>query len=152
MEDGMRRKWSIGRGPILLAVLGALLLAGCRLGSPQIEGAEREAVLAYAEPATDNLLAGIEAGDHAQFSRDMSPEMVEAMDESQFSSLRTMLQTKVGGYVSRQVSRVEESGDYVAVLYDARFENEQHVTLRVVFDQEGRISGLWLDSPKLRRQ
>jgi hypothetical protein len=148
----MRRKTSSPGNLILLAVAGALLVAGCGLGSPQIQGTEREAVLAYAEPATDNLLAGIASGDYAQFSRDMSPEMAAAMDEAQFSSLRSMLETKVGDYVSRQVSRVEQSGDFVAVVYDARYENERLVTLRVVFDQDQRISGLWLDSPKLRQQ
>ena len=111
-----------------------------------------KAVLAYAEPATDNLLAGLEAGDYAQFSRDMSPEMLAAMTESQFSALRATLEDKVGAYVSRQVTGVEEGDDFIAVNYDARYEDEEHVSMRVVFDQDRQISGLWLDSPKLRQQ
>ncbi len=137
---------------ILLGVCGVLLVAGCVPGVPQLEGAERDAVLAYAEPATDNMLAGLEAGDYAQFSRDMSPEMLAAMTEARFSELRATLENKVGAYVSRQVTSVEDVDDFIAVNYDARYENEEHVSIRVVFDQDRRISGLWLDSPKLRRQ
>lgn len=146
------RTWN---GPVIAILLGAcgvLLVTGCVPGVPQLEGAEREAVLAYAEPATDNLLAGLEAGDYAQFSRDMSPEMLAAMTESQFSALRATLEDKVGAYVSRQVTGVEEGDDFIAVNYDARYEDEEHVSMRVVFDQDRQISGLWLDSPKLRQQ
>ncbi|HSJ55903.1 MAG TPA: DUF3887 domain-containing protein [Anaerolineae bacterium] len=139
----MERKW-------ILIVTCALLLAGCGLGPQAMEGAERDAVLVYAEPATDNMLAGLQAGDYAQFSRDQSPEMLEAMTEAAFSELRTMLDSKVGAYVSRQVSRVEDVDDFIAVVYDAQFENEEHVTMRVVFDQATKISGLWFDSPRLR--
>ncbi|NLF11184.1 MAG: DUF3887 domain-containing protein [Anaerolineaceae bacterium] len=146
------RKWQSPGNLILLATCGVLLVAGCVPGVPQLEGAEREAVLAYAEPATDNLLAGLEAGDYAQFSRDMSPEMLAAMTESQFSALRATLEDKVGAYVSRQVTGVEEGDDFIAVNYDARYEDEEHVSMRVVFDQDRQISGLWLDSPKLRQQ
>jgi hypothetical protein len=136
---------------LILLVTCALLVASCGLGPQPIEGAERDAVLDYAEPATDNMLASLQAGDYAQFSRDLSPEMLEAMAETAFSDLRTMLDSKVGPYVSRQVSRVEDVDDFVAVVYDAQFENEEHVTMRVVFDQSTKISGLWFDSPKLRQ-
>ncbi|MBN1660656.1 MAG: DUF3887 domain-containing protein [Anaerolineae bacterium] len=145
------RRWSCRGSAILLALCGLLLVTSCGLGPQAMEGAERDAVLAYAEPATDNLLAGLEAGDYAGFSRDLSPEMLEAMTEAQFSSLRTLLESKVGAYVSRQVSRVEESDDFVAVVYDAQYENEEHVTMRVVFDPAHQISGLWFDSPQLRQ-
>lgn len=143
-------KWNDSSRLILLAI-GALLLTGCGLGAPQIEGAERDAVLAYAELATDNVVVGLQADDYAQFSRDMSPDLVTAMPEDQFEALRTMLDTKVGAYVSRQVSGVEESDGFIAVVYDAQHENEEHVTMRVVFDQDQKISGLWFDSPKLRQ-
>jgi len=145
------RKWVSLGSRILLAACGVLFVAGCSLGRPQIEGTERDAVMAYAEPATDNMLAGLQTGDYAQFSRDMGPEMLKAMSESAFASLRTMLDTKVGDYVSRQVSGVEQNGDFVTVNYDAQFQNEEHVTMRVVFDQDRQISGLWFDSPKLRQ-
>jgi len=41
-----------------------LLAAGCSLGAPQIEGPSAMRA-AYAEPATDNMLAGLEVGDYA---------------------------------------------------------------------------------------
>ena len=144
------RLWVRSGIVILIVALGPFLIASCGIGPQQVEGEERDAVLAYAEPATDNMLAGLQTGDYAQFTRDMSPEMLDAMTESQFASLRTMLDSKVGGYVSRQVSRVEKDQDFVTVVYDAQYQDEEHVTMRVVFDQAKLISGLWFDSPKLR--
>jgi hypothetical protein len=146
------RKWGNLGSLVILAACGLLLVAGCTLGPPRIEGAEQDAVLAYAEPATDNMLAGLLTGDHAQFSRDMGPQMLKAMSESELDALRAMLEAKLGGYVSRQVSSMQKNGNLVTVVYDAQFEEEEHVTMRVVFDQDRRISGLWFDSPKLRQQ
>lgn len=37
-------------------------------------GEERAAVLAFSEPAMDNLLAGLTANDYAVFSRDFDSE------------------------------------------------------------------------------
>jgi hypothetical protein len=50
------------------------------------------------------------------------------------------------------VSRVDKNGTFISVVYDAQYENEEHVTMRVVFDPDQRISGLWFDSAKLREQ
>jgi len=138
----------------MIGLVAGLVLAGCGQLPTELSGAERDAVLAYAEPKADNLLAGLNSGDYAAFSRDFSDKMRSAMGEAGLDSTRDLLQSKLGNYVSRQVSRVEQQGEYVAVVYTARFENEDGVTVRIVFDDtaEHPISGLWFDSPKLREK
>jgi hypothetical protein len=62
---------------------------------------------------------------------------------------------KIGKYVSRQMTTVIEQKPFRTVVYDARFEQEEHVTVRVVYNVAGDrplVSGLWFDSPKLRQQ
>ncbi len=136
---------------VLLVACCALLAAACGGGTVQVEGTERDTVMAYADPAVDALLEGLSTGDYAQFSRDMAPKMRETITEVRMADLRALLDKKVGAYVSHQLSSVMQSGDLVTVVYDATFENEEHVTLRVVFDDAQQISGLWFDSGKLRQ-
>jgi len=90
-------------------------------------------------------------GEPAAMPNDPSPEMKAAMGRQAFDDLRVLLDDKVGAYVSREVSSVGQTGGFVNVIYDARFENEEHVTMRLVFDQNNLISGLWFDSARLRQ-
>jgi hypothetical protein len=140
----------------LVGLVGLLLLAACGPIS-QTYGDQRDEVLAYAEPKVDNLMAALNAGDYAAFVRDYNEVMLKATDEKAFDGLRTLLQSKIGNYVSRQVTNVEQVTEnkqqFIRVVYSAKFENEDNVTVRVVFDDtaDHPISGLWFDSPKLRQ-
>ncbi len=140
---------------ILVAVsLALVFLAACSTGGQPVTGAERDRVLAYSEAKTDNLLAGLNANDYATFSRDFDDKMRDALTQSAFGQTQIQVVGKIGKYVSRQVNLVEKTGDFIAVVYDAKFEQEEGVTVRVVFEGGGAhdISGLWFNSPKLRQQ
>ncbi len=140
----------------LKRTLGILLMllfgVACASGAQPVAGAERDAVITYAEPLTDNLMAGFNNGDYATFARDFDDPMKKAMDQSAFNSTRATLMDKIGAYVSRQVSAVQKQDAFVIVLYSAKFEKDDNVTMRVVFEQAGAhpVAGLWFDSPKLR--
>lgn len=133
---------------LLLAALLAGSLAACG-GSQEtvLAGEEKEAVLAFSEEMTANLMAGMNAADYAAFSRDFSQEMRNAMPEEAFEKFKAQYDGSLGAYVSRQVSQVtlSQSGEYVAVVYDTVFEKDDSVTMRVVFQAEEphEISGLW---------
>lgn len=131
----------------LLAALLTLALAGCGSQGVTLTGAEREAVLAFSEPMTDNLLAGMNAGDYAVFSKDFDAAMSSAMSESQFADLKRDRDAKLGLYISRQVNSVVEQGGFYVVIYDAKFEKDSAVTVRVVFRVEAphQVSGLWFN-------
>ncbi len=139
------------RSCFVLLIAFCALLTACGGGTVQVEGADRDTVMAYADPAVDAMLEGLIAGDYDQFSRGLAPKMREAITEAQMVDLRALLDDKVGAYISRQLSSVMQTSDLVTVIYDATFEDEEHVTLRVVFDSAQKISGLWFDSGKLRQ-
>lgn len=129
----------------MLAVIMLGVLAGCGSNGTPLTGADREAVLAFSEAKTDNLLAGMNANDYAVFSMDFDQEMLNAMTKNQFNDLKKDRDSKLGLYVSRQVNSVVQIGDFYAVIYDAIFEKDDAVTVRVVFriDEPHEISGLW---------
>jgi hypothetical protein len=132
---------------LALIVILTSLLAGCGSKTTTLTGAEREAVLAYSEAQTDNLMAGMNANDYAMFSKDFDPDMLNAMPQSQFDALKKDRDTKLGLYVSRQVNSVVQDGDFYAVIYDVKFEKDAAVVMRVVFRvaEPHQISGLWFN-------
>lgn len=131
---------------VLLALLAGLL-AGCGSQETVLTGDDKDAVLAFSEPKTDNLLAGMNANDYAKFSQDFDQDMLKAMPQAQFDALKKDRDTKLGLYVSRQVNSVVQTGDFYAVIYEAKFEKDDAITVRVVFRvaDPHQVSGLWFN-------
>ena len=132
---------------LLLAALLVFLLAGCAPQETVLSGDEQDAVLAFSEAKTDNLLAGLNAGDYAMFSADFDQDMLNAMTQAQFDALKLDRDAKVGLYVSREVTSVVQQGDFYAVVYSAAFEKDAAVVVRVVFRiaDPHQVSGLWFN-------
>lgn len=139
--------------PIFALCFILLALAACAPSAKTLTGADRDAVLAYSEPKTDNVLAGLNANDYAAFTRDFDDKMKSASTKASFADLQTKVPGKIGKYVSRQVDSVTQQGEFIVVQYTAKFESEDGVTVRVVFDvaEPHLVSGLWFDSAKLRQ-
>jgi hypothetical protein len=135
----------------LIMILG--ILGGCAASPRALEGAEREAVLAYAEPKVDNELAALNANDYEAFIKDYDETMKEVITSEKFANLVTSVSTKLGKYLSREVTAVTAVGeDIILVIYSADFENEEDVMVKLAFQPGGEhlITGIWFDSPKLR--
>lgn len=130
---------------LLLMVYIASLMAACAPAETVVIGEERDAVLAFSEAKTDNLLNGMNANDYAVFSQDFDAEMRSAMPQSGFDALKKDRDETLGLYVSRSVNRVVKDGDFYAVIYDAVFEKDDAVSIRVVFRiaEPHEVSGLW---------
>jgi hypothetical protein len=73
--------------------------------------------------------------------------MLKAMGETQFETLKKDRDSKLGAYLSRQVNSVVQDGDFYAVIYDAKFEKDEAIIMRVVFrvKEPHEISGLWFN-------
>ena len=108
--------------------------------------------LAYSEAMTENLLAGMNAGDYAAFSRDFNADMKTAMPEAALASMKTSITDKIGAYVSREVDRVEKVGEYYRVVYKAKFEQDDAVQMLVTFtgSEPHQVAGLFFTSDKLK--
>ena len=136
----------------LFVVPLVVLFAACGAASQTLTGAERDQVLAYAEPKTDNLLNALNNRDYAAFSRDLNAQFRGLVSEREFNLSYDNLTGRVGKYQSRVLDHVETGGGYVTVLYRAKYELEDNVTVRVMFDEKGEhgVAGVWFDSPKLK--
>lgn len=132
---------------LLLAALWIGLLAACSPQAKTLIEDDREAVLEFSEAKTDNLLAGMNAGDYAMFSQDFDEAMLKAIDEAAFLKMKTEREAKFGQYLSREVSSVIQAGDFYAVNYIAKFEKDDAVGVRVVFRiaEPHQVSGLWFN-------
>ena len=128
-------------------LVGLTLLVGCGPKETPLSGLERDVVLAFSEAKTDNLLAGMNANDYAAFSQDFDQEMLAAIPQSAFETLKADRDATLGLYVSRTVNTVVQSGEFYAVVYDAVFEKDEAVTVRVVFRvaEPHQVSGLWFN-------
>jgi hypothetical protein len=121
----------IARYPILVLVLCTFVwLTACER---TLSGTEKAAVLAFSEAATDNLFAGLTANDYAALSRDFDTDMHEELPATDFAAWKLELDNKIGNYLSRQVDEVTRSDEFFVLLYQAKFEQEKHVTVTVAF-------------------
>ena len=139
---------------ILVLLLAAGLLSALtayRHKSPSgtmLSAAEQEAVLAFSEVETDNLMKGLNSGDYAVFSRDFSQAMLQALPRSRFVQWQHERESKLGWYLRREVQgMVKRSDGTYTVIYQASFQFNDDVLMRVVFRAEHphQISGLWLE-------
>ena len=113
--------------------LMSVILAACSLLAPQnqtitLEGAEREAVLEYAAPMGENLINGLITRDYPTFKK--------GMDEAAFEKLLTTLTDKLGEYQSHEISQVLQDEKYTIVIYRLKYEKDNLVTMRIVFNRE----------------
>jgi len=146
---------NLSRIPLLAAllILAAVAASGCMSQETVVSDEEAAQVLAYAEPIADNLMQGFNEGNYTKYSRDFGPEMRQALDEAAFEQNREFVTSRIGLYESRSDPVVTETGEFIAVTYSAKFEQEDGVALRFVFkkdDPSHQLQGLWFNSPKLR--
>ncbi len=137
----------------VLLILAAVCASGCMGEESVVSDEEKAQVLAYAEPIADNLLAGFNEGNYTVYSRDFGEEMKQALDEAAFEQNRELITSRIGPYESRRDPVVTETGEYIAVTYKGKFEREDGVNIRFVFqkdDESHRLHGLWFNSPMLR--
>lgn len=139
-------------GALLLVGL-VLSLAGSVMQDNTLTAKQQENVLSFTEDRTTNLLNALSQNDYASFSRDLNDRMKASITQDKLADLRKQITGKIGNYVSRRVDRIEQAGDYYTVIYAAKYEQDDPVTVRVSFTlaEPHLISGLWFDSQKLRK-
>jgi len=135
---------------LAVCLLGILLVWKRETGPSGImlAAADRQAVLAFSEAKTDNLMEGLNTGDYAVFSKDFSKDMLQAMPQSEFGQWQKEREAKLGWYLRREVAAIVKRSDGTyTVIYQASFQFNDDVLVRVVFraDPPHQISGLWFE-------
>ncbi|MGQ9517723.1 MAG: hypothetical protein ACUVT1_10670 [Anaerolineae bacterium] len=138
----------------LMAVV-LVLLAGCAAGYKAVPAEEARAFAEKVEPITTNLLTALSSHDEAGYLRDMDETMRSVSSGDKFEGVYQGIIGKIGRYQSHQLDRVLDKDQFRIVIYKAQFEQDANVVVRVVFDmskEPPKVSGLWFDSPVLRRK
>jgi len=135
---------------VVVTIIAVVIFAGC-VEKNQVDVDQTRK---YADPITENILLGMSENDYSKYSDHFDQTMKNAMPEAVFNETNTLIKSKIGDYVSKQFWKVESKDQYTIVYYKARFTEEpEDVIVKVVFQEimeEMEVSGLWLDSPKLR--
>ena len=135
---------------VVVTIIAVVIFAGC-VEKNQVDVDQTRK---YADPITENILLGMSENDYSKYSDHFDQTMKNAMPEAVFNETNTLIKSKIGDYVSKQFWKVESKDQYTIVYYKTRFTEEpEDVIVKVVFQEimeEMEVSGLWLDSPKLR--
>ncbi len=129
-----------------------LLVSACQ-PSVTLNEQEGHAFADQVEASVENSLQGLNDGDYARHSRNFDDDLKDQINEITFPQVREEILGRVGMYKSHSLIHVEDQNGFRTVVYDTRFERDDHVILRVLFSQNdaiNHIAGMWFDSPALR--
>ena len=146
------KKKSIAGLIAIVMIASVVFFAGC-VEKNQVDVAQ---VREYADPITENILLGMNEGNYTKYSEHFDQTMKNAMSEAVFNETNAIIKSKIGDYVSKEFWKAESKDQFTIAYYKAKFTQEpEDVIVKVVFQEivgEMNVSGLWLDSPKLRKK
>ena len=130
---------------LLVIALFAFLLSACqpKVEVTYIEGDEKSAVTAVAQPIAEHILAGVAAGDYPLFSQDFDTEMKAALTAGQFDSIVKSYGV-LGQPQSIELLNVVDRSEFYGVNFKVTYA-EKIVLMLVVLPKSGAslVSGLW---------
>jgi len=142
---------SIGVVILIIAALAVLYFSSkAKTLPPQ----DAQNLLSELSPIAQNFFEGLTSKDYEKASRNFNGIMREKMPLQQLKTLYEQINEKIGDLVNLGSPKISRQGENITLEYQAEFEKEKNVTVRIVFNKEGdgyKISGLWFDSPKLRQ-
>lgn len=101
----------------------------------------------FADPVTENMLIAINEDNYPLFSEYFDEKMKCTLDEKEYQRQASAIKKAFGEYVSKEFVTVETDGQYIVVVYRAKFTQRDNVTVRNVLsknDEGFLVSGFWL--------
>jgi hypothetical protein len=138
----------------IVALAALFILSACQTPAPLSETEQIEFINTI-DPIVENALTGLSDNNYDQHVRDFSKDLQKQVDPITFPRVYDEIIGALGAYQGRELVGVEDLNRQVAVIYEAQFENDPQVAVRVVFwknDPEHQIAGLWFDSELLPGQ
>lgn len=141
---------------VLLAVL-LMIFTGC--SGTKVDEIDAAKVSEYSDDMTENILTAVNEDSFEKYSKDFDSTMKKAINEQAFKKSNDMIKSKIGEYISKSLTKAEKvtnkSNEFIVAYYTAKFSNEtKDVSVKVVFSEvDGKkyVTGLWFDSPNLRK-
>jgi hypothetical protein len=137
--SGMRK--SVVSILVLIVLLVAIPAAAAFIGT------DSDQVKAVASPMLDNLLTGFNKGNYAQYSKDFSDTLREAIPEKKFQQVREDILKKLGSFKSKKYLGFLNQQAYTVVLWKGAFAGtKDDVLIKLVLSRRQDkvvVVGLW---------
>lgn len=148
------------RGTFLFVLITVLLLVFTGCSGTKVEEVDTGQINEYSDGMAENILSAINDEDYEKYSRDFDDTMKKAINEEEFKKSNIMIKEKIGEYISKSLYKAEKITEkdieFTAAHYTTKFSNEpEEVYVKVVFSEvDGKkyVTGLWFDSPNLRKK
>lgn len=145
---------------VSLAVMLVIMLVFTGCSGTKVEEIDKTKVSEYSDEMAENLLAAINEESYEKYSRDFDETMKKAINEKEFEKTINIIRENIGDYISKSLTRAERvidnNDEYTVAYYTAKFSKEpEDVSVKVVFSEaDGKryVTGLWFDSPNLRKK
>lgn len=143
---------------LLLAAVVLAVSSGC--SRAKVEEVDASLVSKYSDEMAENILMAINEESYEKYSMDFDETMKKTIKEEDFKKSNSIIKDRIGDYISKELLKAEKvtdkNGEYIVAYYAAKFSNEpEDVSIRVVFSEaDGKryVTGLWFDSPNLRKK
>lgn len=130
---------------LLVITLFAFLLAACqpKVEVTYIEGDEKGAVTAVAQPIAEHILAGVAASDYTLFTQDFDAEMKAALTPTQFDAI-VKSYGGLGQLQSIELLNIEDRSEFYGVNFKVTYAEKIVLMLVVLAKSDpSLVSGLW---------
>ena len=132
---------------LLAGILGlSILFLAMPLTAAPVGTSDQE-VKALAEPILENLLAGFNQGNYAQYSKNFDETLREAIPEEKFQQVRRQLMKKLGSFKGKNYLGFLNQQAHTVVLWKGAFTDTQDdVLLKLVLSKRQDkvvVKGLW---------
>jgi hypothetical protein len=131
----------------ILPVIALFLLTIPAVAAPV--GTSDKQVKSIAEPILDNLMAGFNKGDYAQFSKNFDQTMRETIHEKKFQQVRGDLLKKWGKYKSKKYLGFLNHEAFTVTLWKSAFaDTKKDILIKMVLSKSKNkvfVSGLWFE-------
>lgn len=137
---------------IIISLITAVTFIGCKSSSK----VDVEKVREYSDPIAEEILLALNEGDYEKFSKDFDETMKEKFTQDAFNKLKDLCKSKIGDYKSKEYYGIDTKDKYIIIVYKAKFTDEpKDALVQFVFstkDDKHYVSGLFIDSPNLRKK
>jgi hypothetical protein len=103
------------------------------------------------EEKVNSFFSALKETDYQKLSKSFTDQLLSELTEEQMYNLRQILFNNLGELINLKDPQILDGGENRTILfYQADFEKESGVSVRVTFEEDGKMAAIYLDSPKLR--
>ena len=125
---------------VLLTIVGSAI--ACQSSSSAT--LDESAIRAYADPATETTLHGLNENNLAKYTQNANFEFKALVTQEMLDQIATQINSQLGNYVSKEFLAVWEQDGHIIVHYRAKYAKDE-VVIRMVFDKDHLVAGQWFE-------